>query len=60
MYSGFRIDFEKTNDHMDWNFTDFLSDRNGFEVWRKRTKGYLSFGSFAILVNDRSEGLMKS
>ncbi|RVW51561.1 putative mitochondrial protein [Vitis vinifera] len=57
----FKIDFEKTYDHVDWGFLDHVVERKGFNLkWRSWIRGYLSSSSFAILVNGNAKGWVKA
>ncbi|WJZ84256.1 hypothetical protein VitviT2T_003869 [Vitis vinifera] len=57
----FKIDFEKTYDHVDWGFLDHVLERKGFSLkWRSWIRGCLSSSSFAILVNGNAKGWVKA
>ncbi|RVW28239.1 hypothetical protein CK203_083670 [Vitis vinifera] len=57
----FKIDFEKTYDHVDWGFLDHVLQRKGFsQKWRSWMRGCLSSSSFAILVNGNAKGWVKA
>ena len=48
----FKIDFEKTYDHVCWDFLDHVLEKKEFSPrWRKWMRGCLSTVSFAVLVN---------
>lgn len=54
----FKIDFEKTYDHLEWDFRDHVLANKGFgEIWRKWIRGCLSFSTFLIMVNGRLRGI---
>ena len=57
----FKIDFEKANDHVSWDFLDHVLERKGFSPrWRKWMRGCLSTVSFAVLVNGNAKGWVKA
>ena len=57
----FKIDFEKTYDHVSWDFLDHVLEKKGFSpIWRKWMRGCLSTVSFAVLVNGNAKGWVKA
>ena len=57
----FKIDFEKTYDHVSWDFLDHVLERKGFNPsWRKWMSGCLSSVSYAVLVNGNAKGWVKA
>ena len=57
----FKIDFEKTYDHMKWDFLDHVLEKKGFSLrWRKWMRGCLSTVSFVVLVNGNTKGWVKA
>ena len=57
----FKIDFEKTYDHVDWGFLNHVLEKKGCNSkWRSCMKGCLSSISFAILVNGNAKGWVKA
>lgn len=53
----FKIDFENTYDHVDWEFLVFVLWKKGFgDRWRKWIKGCLQSTNFSILINGRPRG----
>ena len=57
----FKIDFEKTYDHVNWDFLDHVLEKKRFSSrWRTWMRGYLSSVSYAILVNGNAKGWAKA
>ena len=57
----FKIDFEKTYDHLKWDFLDHVLEKKGFSSkWRIWMRGCLSSVSYAILVNGNAKGWVKA
>ena len=57
----FKIDFEKADDHVSWDFLDHVMEKKGFNPrWRKWMRGCLSSVCFAVLVNGNAKGWVKA
>ncbi|RVW52726.1 LINE-1 retrotransposable element ORF2 protein [Vitis vinifera] len=57
----FKIDFEKTYDHVKWDFLDHVLEKKGFSAkWRSWMRGCLSSVSYAIIVNGNAKGWVKA
>ena len=57
----FKINFEKTYDHMDCGFLDHVLERKVFSSsWRTWMRGCLSSTTFAILVNENAKSWVKA
>ncbi|KAJ9709585.1 hypothetical protein PVL29_001188 [Vitis rotundifolia] len=57
----FKIDFEKTYNHVSWDFLDHVLEKKGFSPrCRKWMRGCLSSVSFAVLVNGNAKGWVKA
>lgn len=57
----FKIDFEKTYDHVDWDFFGFCveKERVGGKMMNVN-KGFLNSMNFSIVINGRLSGLIKA
>lgn len=48
----FKVDFEKANDSVSWEFLDYMLTRMGFDArWRGWISGCLNSASVSVLVN---------
>ena len=56
-----KINFEKANDNVDWDFLDHVLERKEFSLrWRSWMIGCLSLATFAILVNGNAKVWVKA
>lgn len=54
------VDMEKTYDHVNWEFVDYMLGRLRFgNKWRRWMKSCITSPSFVVMINDETSSLFK-